>query len=441
MSEAVIRVQGLGKKFVIGQKKERDGLLREAMTQAVRSLMRKGLDLAAGRGNADPVPAEEFWALRDLDFEIQRGELVSIIGHNGAGKSTLLKILSRITEPTLGRVEIGGRVNSLLEVGTGFHPELSGRENVFLNGAILGMSRAEMRRRFDEIVDFSGVSKFIDTPVKRYSVGMYVRLAFAVAAHLDAEILVVDEVLAVGDAEFQARCLNRMSEVAGSGRTVLFVSHNFAAVRALTRRSIVLERGRLAFDGPVEEGLAYYSTTLGRAAKQRDWGRGTDTTLVSATLLDSEGVPTEYFTPGSPLRVRIVLDTTGMPGMSIELIMRDQHNLPVGYYAAGLFGDAFLPSIAGRYECTLSLDRLFLASGEYTIDLRTTGTAFVIDHQVDGAMQFIVTACNPGEASYDFRQDAGLGAIALRPTAPLQMRHLTGSMMPDLESVERLRSQ
>lgn len=439
MSEAVIRAQGLGKKFVIGQKKERAGLLGEAMTEAVRSLMRKGADIAAGRWNAEPVRAEEFWALRDLDFEIRRGELVSIIGHNGAGKSTLLKILSRITEPTLGRVEIGGRVNSLLEVGTGFHPELSGRENVFLNGAILGMSRAEMRRRFDEIVDFSGVSKFIDTPVKRYSVGMYVRLAFAVAAHLDAEILVVDEVLAVGDAEFQARCLSRMSEAAGSGRTVLFVSHNFAAVRALTQRTIVLERGRLAFDGPVEEGLAYYSTALGRAAKQREWGRGTDTTLVSATLLDDDGVATEYFTPGLPLQVRIVLDTTGMPGMSIELTVRDQHNLPIGYYAAGLFGDACLPSTAGRYECTLSLDRLFLASGEYTIDLRTTGTNFVIDHQVNGALQFFVTACNPGEASYDFRQDAGLGAIALRPTAPLQMKPLAGSTMPDLESVERLR--
>lgn len=441
MNEAVIRAQGLGKKFVIGRKKERDGLLREAMTEGVRSLMRRGLGLAAGRRAAEPARTEEFWALSDLDFEIKRGELVSIIGHNGAGKSTLLKVLSRITEPSLGRVEIGGRVNSLLEVGTGFHPELSGRENVFLNGAILGMSRAEMRRRFDEIVEFSGVSKFIDTPVKRYSVGMYVRLAFAVAAHLEAEILVVDEVLAVGDAEFQARCLNRMSEVADSGRTVLFVSHNFAAVRALTKRSIVLERGRLAFDGPVEQGLAYYSTSLGRAATQREWGQGIDTTLISATLLDEEGLATDYFTPGTPFQVRIVVDTTGMPGLSIEITLRDQHNLPVGYYAAGLFGDAFLEAAAGRYECTFSLDRLFLASGEYTVDLRTTGTAYVIDHRVDGAMQFFVAACNPGAASFDFRQDAGLGALAMRPTAPVQMRRLAGSTMPDLESAERLRPQ
>ena len=290
---------------------------------------------------------EEFWALRDLDFEIKRGELVSIIGHNGAGKSTLLKILSRITEPTEGRVEINGRVNSLLEVGTGFHPELSGRENIFLNGAILGMSRAEMRRRFDEIVEFSGVAKFIDTPVKRYSVGMYVRLAFAVAAHLEAEILVVDEVLSVGDAEFQSKCINRMSEVAGSGRTVLFVSHNFAAVRALTKRSIVLEGGKLAFDGPVEAGLTYYTSTLGRGGIDRNWGRGKDATLVSAKLLDENGNATDHFTPGTALRLQVVVDTTGMPGMSLTVVLRDQHNLPVGYYSSDPFSSVALPTTAG----------------------------------------------------------------------------------------------
>jgi homopolymeric O-antigen transport system ATP-binding protein len=200
MTDTVIHAEGLSKRFIIGHKVERDGLLREAMTSGARALMRKGVDFLKRRATNVTGRTEEFWALDDLNFEIKRGELVSIIGRNGAGKSTLLKILSRITEPTRGRVEINGRVNSLLEVGTGFHPELSGRENIFLNGAILGMSRVEMRRRFDEIVEFSGVGKFIDTPVKRYSVGMYVRLAFAVAAHLEAEILVVDEVLSVGDA-------------------------------------------------------------------------------------------------------------------------------------------------------------------------------------------------------------------------------------------------
>jgi lipopolysaccharide transport system ATP-binding protein len=237
MADTIIRAEALGKKFIIGLKAGRDSMFREAMMTSVRNFWRKGRDLMKGQPVIEGDQLEEFWALRNVNFEIKRGELVSIIGHNGAGKTTLLKILSRITEPTEGRVEIGGRVTSLLEVGTGFHPELTGRENVFLNGAILGMTRSEVRRRFDEIVDFSGVEKFIDTPVKRYSVGMYARLAFAVAAHLEAEVLIIDEVLAVGDAEFQKRCLDRMSEVASSGRTVLFVSHNFAAVTALTRRA------------------------------------------------------------------------------------------------------------------------------------------------------------------------------------------------------------
>ena len=232
---------------------------------------------------------EDFWALRDVDFEISRGEVISIIGHNGAGKTTLLKVLSRITEPTEGRIEVFGRVNSLLEVGTGFHPELTGRENIFLNGAILGMTRVEMRQRFDEIVAFAGVEKFIDTPVKRYSTGMYVRLAFAVAAHLEAEILVVDEVLAVGDAEFQAKCLNRMSQVASSGRTVLFVSHNFAAITALTKRSIVLHGGRVSFDGPVDAALAHYTSSLSKVEQRRQWGRGLNSTLIAAELLDEHG--------------------------------------------------------------------------------------------------------------------------------------------------------
>ena len=221
MTDTVIRAENLGKKFIIGHRDTRDTMFREAMMRRARNFWRKGRDLVSGRLVVEGDTSEEVWALRDVNFEIKRGELVSIIGHNGAGKTTLLKILSRITEPTKGRVEICGRVTSLLEVGTGFHPELTGRENIFLNGAILGMTRVEVRDRFEEIVDFSGVRKFIDTPVKRYSVGMYARLAFAVAAHLEAEILVIDEVLAVGDAEFQARCLDRMSEVATSGRTVL----------------------------------------------------------------------------------------------------------------------------------------------------------------------------------------------------------------------------
>jgi lipopolysaccharide transport system ATP-binding protein len=241
MSDAIIKVEGLGKKYIISHEGgQRYTALRDVIAKKAKGLVKKGIELPA---------KEEFWALKDVSFEIKQGEAVGIIGRNGAGKSTLLKILSRITEPTHGRIEINGRVASLLEVGTGFHPELTGRENIFLNGAILGMSRAEIRKKFDEIVDFSGIEKFLDTPVKRYSSGMYVRLAFAVAAHLEPEILVVDEVLAVGDAEFQKKCLGKMQDVSNKeGRTVLFVSHNMGAVNTLCNRALLLA---VEVDSPV----------------------------------------------------------------------------------------------------------------------------------------------------------------------------------------------
>jgi lipopolysaccharide transport system ATP-binding protein len=420
MSDVVIRAAGLGKKFVIGRTVAKDDLLVDALTSRFGALWRRGLDMLKGRRLGARGRLEEFWALRALDFEVERGELVSIIGHNGAGKTTLLKILSRITEPTEGRVEISGRVNSLLEVGTGFHPELSGRENIFLNGAILGMTRAEMRRRFDEIVEFSGVEKFIDTPVKRYSVGMYVRLAFAVAAHMEAEILVVDEVLAVGDAEFQSRCLNRMSEVASTGRTVLFVSHNFAAITALTRRSLVLEQGRLTFDGPVDAALAHYTATLGKVGTDRHWERGEHATLVSAELLDADGQATERYVPGKPFRLHVVLETDGMPGMALEVILRDQHNLPIGFYSSAAFSQMPIPTTAGRYECILTLDPYWLAAGEYGVDLQTTHTQIMIDQLVASAVRFYVDACSPDGISFNFRQDIGNGHLAMRLGAPLQ---------------------
>jgi lipopolysaccharide transport system ATP-binding protein len=421
MSDTVIRATGLGKKFIIGRAVEQTGeLFVDALRHKLGSAWRRGRDLMTGRTPELNPRQEEFWALRDLEFEIKRGELVSIIGHNGAGKTTLLKILSRITEPTEGRVEITGRVNSLLEVGTGFHPELSGRENIFLNGAILGMTRAEMRRRFDDIVDFAGIAKFIDTPVKRYSVGMYIRLAFAVAAHMEAEILVVDEVLAVGDAEFQAKCLNRMSEVASTGRTVLFVSHNFAAITALTKRSIVLQQGRLTFDGPVDAGLAHYTSTLGKIGIDRKWERGDDATLVSAKLIDQDGNPTERFTSGTPLRLHVVLETTGMPGMALEVILRDQHNLPISFYSSAAFSKVPLPTSPGRYECVLSLDPYYLAAGEYGVDLQTTYSQITIDHLVSSAVRFFVDACSPDGVSFNFRQDLGMGHLAMRLSAPLQ---------------------
>lgn len=253
MSDVVIRAEGLSKRYLIGhQRQERYTALRDVAVKTLKHYVRTGMNVARGRQLIAGDQIEDFWALKDVSFELNRGDVVGIIGRNGAGKSTLLKILSRITEPSAGRVEIGGRVASLLEVGTGFHLELTGRENIYLNGAILGMKHAEIRRKFDEIVAFSEVEKFIDTPVKRYSSGMYVRLAFAVAAHLEPEILVVDEVLAVGDAEFQQKCLGKMKHVAGEGRTVLFVSHNLAAVRALCNRGLLLDGGKIVSDDNVE---------------------------------------------------------------------------------------------------------------------------------------------------------------------------------------------
>ncbi|WP_322111829.1 ABC transporter ATP-binding protein [Aerosakkonema funiforme] len=262
MSDTVIRVENLGKKYLIGhQERLPYRTLRESMVRGAKNLSRNLLN-PFGKKVSHPA-YEEFWALKDVSFEIKQGDVVGIIGRNGAGKSTLLKILSRITEPSIGRIFIKGRVASLLEVGTGFHPELTGRENIYLNGAILGMSKAEIKQKFDEIVAFAEVEKFLDTPVKRYSSGMYVRLAFAVAAHLEPEILVVDEVLAVGDAAFQKKCLGKMGDVATKeGRTVLFVSHNMAAVEKLCRRGIVLHQGKLQYVGNQTDSISKYLTNF-----------------------------------------------------------------------------------------------------------------------------------------------------------------------------------
>jgi lipopolysaccharide transport system ATP-binding protein len=287
MSDVAIKVEGLGKRYKIGKLQRRHDTLRDRIADAriFRPFKRNG-NSHQGNGSAltsDPRPLTsdtDLWALRDVSFEVKRGEVVGIIGRNGAGKSTLLKILSRITEPTEGYADINGRVASLLEVGTGFQPELSGRENIYLNGAILGMKRAEIVRRFDEIVAFAEVEKFIDTPVKRYSSGMYLRLAFAVAAHLEPEILLVDEVLAVGDAEFQSKCLGKMRDVAKEGRTVLFVSHNLTAVRRLCTTTLLLERGQVSKVDQSDAVIAYYMNRQGNV------GAGS---IVTKDLLNRNG--------------------------------------------------------------------------------------------------------------------------------------------------------
>jgi lipopolysaccharide transport system ATP-binding protein len=263
MNDTIIAVENLSKLYLVGhQSSQRGGYstLRESVTKAARSFTRTAMDTLRGRQIVPGDTVEEFWALKDISFEITRGEVVGVIGRNGAGKSTLLKVLSRITQPTKGSVRLRGRVASLLEVGTGFHPELTGRENIYLNGAILGMTRAEIQRKFDEIVAFAEVESFLDTPVKRYSSGMYVRLAFAVAAYLEPEILVIDEVLAVGDVEFQRKCLGKMSDVARSGRTVLFVSHNQYALRALCSHGLVIQNGRASAKESIDAAINRYNS-------------------------------------------------------------------------------------------------------------------------------------------------------------------------------------
>jgi len=265
LMKPIIKVENLGKKYKLGGERKRYSTVRESLTDAMRIPLKA---FQRNKENGD----NRFWALRDVNFEVQPGEVVGIIGRNGAGKSTLLKVLSRITEPTTGRVKLFGRVGSLLEVGTGFHPELTGRENIFLNGAILGMRREEITKKFDEIVDFAGVEKFLDTPVKHYSSGMYMRLAFAVAANLEPEILVIDEVLAVGDAEFQKKCLGKMKSVSDTeGRTVLFVSHNMSAVKSICQRGILLKSGSLEFDGDAVSAVDYYMQGGSDLSSFREW--------------------------------------------------------------------------------------------------------------------------------------------------------------------------
>ena len=320
MAEPVISVTGLGKRYVLAHEQRHDNL-RDTITHSVRGLLRRVTR------DADPT-SEEFWALRDVGFSINRGEVVGIVGRNGAGKSTLLKILSRITEPTTGRITLRGRVASLLEVGTGFHPELSGRENIFLNGAILGMTRAEIRRKFDEIVAFAEVERFLDTPVKHYSSGMYVRLAFAVAAHLEPEILIIDEVLAVGDAEFQKKCLGKMRSVAtNEGRTVLFVSHNTSAVQALCSRLLVLKAGQLTFSGGVADGLQQYldagAQTSGSAVDHQVPVDGAPLRCLALTVNGRAGDQLDLPDTLAPLTIEMLLDVSAPCRISLESFLAD----------------------------------------------------------------------------------------------------------------------
>ena len=327
----IIRVESISKQYRLGARGAGATTLRETIAGAARSPL-----AALGRRGAGGRDGGTLWALRDVSFEVWPGEVVGVIGRNGAGKSTLLKILSRITEPTAGRAELYGRASSLLEVGTGFHQELSGRENIFLNGAILGMKRGEIRRRFDEIVAFSEVERFIDTPVKHYSSGMHMRLAFAVAAHLEPEILIVDEVLAVGDAQFQKKCLGKMGAVAKEGRTVLFVSHNMAAVANLCRRGLVLEQGRVAYAGTQTEAVARYLTSS-RAWEhslrdRTDRAGSGEVRVVALEVRDTAGRVLDVAASGQDVEIRLRYEAAPgfhSPKVIAGLCVKTQFDAPV----------------------------------------------------------------------------------------------------------------
>jgi lipopolysaccharide transport system ATP-binding protein len=364
----IIRVERISKQYRIGAERAGQTTLREAITGVARSPL-ASLRRRRARAHDDAT----LWALRDVSFEVQPGEVVGVIGRNGAGKSTLLKILSRITEPTDGRAELYGRVSSLLEVGTGFHPELSGRENIFLNGSILGMRRREIERRFDEIVAFSEVERFIDTPVKHYSSGMHMRLAFAVAAHLEPEILIVDEVLAVGDAQFQKKCLGKMGSAAREGRTVLFVSHNMAAVSNLCRRGIVLEQGCVVYAGTQTEAVARYLTNCGaqgRSLRDRvDRAGSGEVRVVAVEVRDDAGRTLDVAASGQD--VEICLRYEAAPGFQspkvvVGLCVKTQFDVPVFLQHNRLTRDewASLPA-RGAFVCRIP--RLPLPPSAYRI--------------------------------------------------------------------------
>src|SRR5262252_6186286 len=381
----IIRAEGLGKQFRIGARRAPYLTLRESLAGAIRAPVK--LIRGGARESASTI-----WALRDLAFEIMPGEIVGIIGRNGAGKSTLLKILSRITEPTCGRVQVRGQVASLLEVGTGFHPELTGRENIYLSGAILGMKRDEIKRKFDEIVAFAETEKFLDTPVKHYSSGMYVRLAFAVAAHLEPEILIVDEVLAVGDAEFQKKCLGKMGEVAQGGRTVLFVSHNMAAMKSLTKRGIVLDAGRVVCSGTTEQVIQHYLQSMSRAVvpeRPRAWGKGKRTAIRDVRLLTTaDHQPTTQYVPGEPLVLEVTIDKDENPGISLELILTDASRTRLGLASTYQFHGQTLPEKKGTYRAIMKLEPLWLAAGDYAFDVATSVPSTESwDHWVESAVE------------------------------------------------------
>jgi lipopolysaccharide transport system ATP-binding protein len=383
----VIRCDRISKRYVLGTRVA-GRTLRDAVAGAVADPLRR-------RDRVRTEHRPPLWALRDVSLEVAEGDILALIGRNGAGKSTLLKILARITEPTEGEARLRGRLGSLLEVGTGFHGELTGRENIYLNGAILGMRRREIERRFDEIVDFSEVERFLDTPLKRYSSGMTVRLAFSVAAHLEPEILLVDEVLAVGDVGFQRKCIGKMSEVASEGRTVVFVSHNMAIIQALCKRGILLERGAVVVDAPIQEAVAAYLRTVESDASTElaDREDRTGWSEVRLTRVEAHGADGTYrLATGRPARFVFAIDR--YPGaerarLSLRFTLVNQLGNAIATFASDDLGPADVESPTSGDTFTCDVPALPLVPGRYRVDVEVHGRAYLQD-AIEGATFFDV---------------------------------------------------
>jgi lipopolysaccharide transport system ATP-binding protein len=424
MSENAIIVENLSKKYVIGHRHSFSGqkhqyvALRDVIGRELRNFARKAADVARGRQVIQGDEIEQFWALKDVNFEVKQGRVLGIIGRNGAGKSTLLKVLSRITEPTKGRVLLTGRVASLLEVGTGFHPELTGRENVFLNGAVLGMTQWEIRKKFDEIVAFAEVEKFLDTPVKHYSSGMYVRLAFAVAAHLEPEILILDEILAVGDSQFQKKCLGKMGDVSKQGRTVLFVSHNLDAVRNFCNSIIILQEGQLVYGGAVESGVEHYlrTGTCQEATVTFERPQSGAPLFRSARLLNDAGEPGQTIDVRRGFSVALTYEIPDqMRNLEVAIRILTSDSRPV---FTSVMSEA-LPEIFDRAQkgirrATASIPGNFLMPGRYLITIALLEPGGVTFDVHEGVLEVAIEDSGTIFTKYNDNRSIG---VVIKPLA------------------------
>jgi lipopolysaccharide transport system ATP-binding protein len=412
MSDYCISVENLTKKYRLGKTAVSADGLRHRLESTVRGLFSRGASATHSKIN-DPL---EFLALDDVSFNIKTGEILGIIGRNGAGKSTLLKILSRIVPPTSGQIFGEGHIASLLEVGTGFHPDLTGRENIFLNGALLGMRHSEIKHKFDEIVAFSEIEQFIDTPVRRYSSGMYVRLAFSVAAHLEPEILIIDEVLAVGDSAFQKKCIEKMEGVARSGRTILLVSHNMAPIRKLCHRAIVLQKGKIVHDSDPTSAIAYYmgieNAVGGRVDLRRRLFQFYGVEVVDGWM-ENHGVRADTFLFDDAPTLAIDVQVHEPVKFGVELVLRQADMIPVGFSPSGLAQDWEVCEKPGRVRIWAQFPPLRLARGNYALDIILTETGARYFDQLESTITFTMAGSAIGSRHWDFSQATGQGSMLL----------------------------